>query len=161
MIRTVYLSIAILVVALGCQNQQQPFNPFGAYPQRLAPPPTGANGQSATGAPYYQPQSGQAPAGGTAPGFNGQQFPPPPANFQPQGTAPSATQPQGTWRGVSQSGNDSGVVQASYDQEIPPSQSSSQGLQLNGMQANDASYAAETPVVTSSEGTWTSMQPVR
>ncbi|MEX0793118.1 MAG: hypothetical protein WD045_08280 [Pirellulaceae bacterium] len=156
MIRTVYLSIAILVAALGCQNQQQPFNPFGAYPQRLAPPPTGANGQSATGAPYYQPQSGQA-----APGGNGQQFPPPPANFQPQGAAPSATQQQGTWRGVSQAGSNSGVVQASYDQEIPPSQSSSQGLQLNGMPANDASNTAETPMVTSSDGTWTSMQPVR
>jgi hypothetical protein len=155
MIRTVYVSFAILVAALGCQNQQQQFNPFGAYPQRLAPPPTGATGHSSTGTPYYQPQPGQAPS------FNSQQFPPPPANFQPQGTAPTSTQPQGTWRGVSQSGNDSGVVQASYDQEITPSQTAPQGLQLNGMQANDASYAAETPVFTSSEGTWTSMQPLR
>lgn len=160
MIRTVYVSFAILVAALGCQNQQQQFNPFGAYPQRLAPPPTGAYGQSSAGTPYYQPQ-GQAPMGGTAPSFDGQQFPPPPANFQPQGGAPTSTQPQGTWRGVSQSGSDSGVVQASYDQETPPTQTTSQGLQLNGMQANDASYAAETPVFTSSEGTWTSMQPLR
>lgn len=155
MIRTVYISFAFLAAALGCQNQQQQFNPFGAYPQRLAPPPTGATGQSTTAAPYYQPQPGQAPS------FNGQQFPPPPANFQPQNGAPTTTQPQGTWRGVSQSRSDSGVVQASFEQEVPPPSSTSQGLRLNGMPANDATSAAETPLVTSSDGTWTSMQPVR
>ncbi|PHS00609.1 MAG: hypothetical protein COA78_23700 [Blastopirellula sp.] len=83
-----YSLLIVVVMAAGCQNPNQPFNPYGNT--RVPPPPTGSYGQPATTAPYYNVPPATSGAPGGAPSVGGasfqpnpalqtNQFPPPPA----------------------------------------------------------------------------------
>jgi len=130
------LTTLLLLAAIGCNNQAAQVNPFAMYgPQRLPPPGTQSYGQPATTAPYYQ-----GPAANTAPSLPAGQpgVGQPPAQFNPPpGSVPSGTYQQGgQWRGVSQQ-NASGVVPASYTEEVSTSASST--TTTTGSPASDGS----------------------
>lgn len=122
----------LLLVVVGCQNQQSQMNPFAVYgPQRLPPPGTQTYGQPGQTAPYYQ-----GPAANQAPTIQGGYQTNPPAQFTPPpNTAPTTSPPssygQQQWRSVSESSpsssnNSSGsVVPASYTEEVNMSSSAS------------------------------------
>ncbi|MBA2114873.1 hypothetical protein [Bremerella alba] len=116
----------LLLVVVGCQNQQSQMNPFAVYgPQRLPPPGTQPNGQPGQTAPYYQ-----APAANQAPTIQGGYQTNPPAQFTPPPNTAPTTQPpssygQQQWKSVSESSpsnnsstSSGSVVPASYTGEV-------------------------------------------
>ncbi|PQO25894.1 hypothetical protein C5Y96_20785 [Blastopirellula marina] len=128
--KSLVIASFLLLLMVGCQNQQSQMNPFAVYgPQRLPPPGTQTYGQPAQTAPYYQ-----GPAAGQVPTIQGGYQTNPPAQFTPPpNTAPTNSPPSSygsqQWRSVSESspsGTTSGsVVPASYTEEVNMSTSAS------------------------------------
>ena len=176
--RFIFTSLLLFLIA-GCQNQQQPMNPFAVYgPQRLPPPATQSYGQPAATAPYYQ-----GPAANVAPSLNGQQQPPaqfnpPPSTYPaPQGMGapasgyqqgPASSYQQGQWRGVSQSSSSGDVIPASHTEEVsadtPPrldDDAKASAVPLRGMRVNEVTEVSQplspSPISAAPTAGWSSV----
>lgn len=159
--RSLVSASLLLVLLVGCQNQQSQMNPFGIT--RLPPPPTQSYGQSAQTAPYYQgPATTTAPTiqGGyqqqpslpqssyPQPTYQQQSYPqqtPPPAQFNP----PVNSYPQQQWQsrgGISQTTSSSDVVAASHTESVGTAP-------VSGGSTTEVSASKATTVVGSSSNT--------